>query len=438
MIESVSSDILCRLMQARTQGRSVDSDTRASYGRIVAWRLRPSYVRASQCPTQSRRAAANFTAPGVGKSVADWRRLTVMHLPLRTQGTTLTEEQAKMLDDEFLRSNPLGHFSSRIAALLETERSSVRPTSESNSAFFNALGLTESESLLGFNDQERRVQTALEALTLRHQAAEALTRFVYALAASKPRGGDARCIWLAIADSPIRMIDVLQTNKKALDTDHAFVDLFFPPGTVLDERNVTAADTAIAWLNHAGSLLSDDELSVNAANNKVKHGLAVSARGDVRIELITTPPDSDGNIPLSAFGEGKSIPIFDRPMLTYLSRPHGTPRQGVEAVSLRVDLPAVLAETWMMSNVYAALFHSAARRHFGSEVPDDIAPYPILVVDRLPEHVIGDRPLGFRSAVTTAPDGTTTARPTGVFFHRRFWPMEVDFDNKTSGQVVEG
>ncbi|SJM65112.1 hypothetical protein CZ774_13370 [Frigoribacterium sp. JB110] len=31
-----------------------------------------------------------------------------MHLPLRAQGTTLTEEQAKMLDDEFFRSNPPG------------------------------------------------------------------------------------------------------------------------------------------------------------------------------------------------------------------------------------------------------------------------------------------------------------------------------------------
>ena len=112
-----------------------------------------------------------------------------------------------------------------------------------------------------------------------------------------------------------------------------------------------AAETAVAWANHAVWLLTSDELSINAAHNKLKHGLATSARGDVRIELITTPPNEDGTIPTSAFGEGKSIPLFDRPMLTYLSRPPKELRQGLEAVSLRVDLPVVLTETWMMANV---------------------------------------------------------------------------------------
>jgi 4-hydroxyphenylpyruvate dioxygenase-like putative hemolysin len=67
-------------------------------------------------------------------------------------------------------------------------------------------------------------------------------------------------------------------------------------------------ETAVAWVNHAFALLTDDELSINAAHNKLKHGLAVSARGDVRIEFTTTPPNPDGTIPLSAFGDGKSVP----------------------------------------------------------------------------------------------------------------------------------
>ena len=111
-------------------------------------------------------------------------------------------------------------------------------------------------------------------------------------------------------------------------------------------------------MNHACALLTDNELSVNAAHNKVKHGLAVSARGDVRIELLTTPPNDLGEIPVSAFGEGNSVPIFDRPMLTYLSRPHGTPKQGLEAISLRVEVLVVLAETWMIANVYSAMSSS--------------------------------------------------------------------------------
>lgn len=132
----------------------------------------------------------------------------------------------------------------------------------------------------------------------------------------------------------------------------------------------------MAWVKRASSPLTGDELSVNAAHNKVKHGLAVSARGDVRIELLTTAPDDLGQMPVSAFGDGKSMPIFDRPMLTYLSRPRVKPKQGLEAISLRVDVPVVLAEAWMIANVYAAMFHARARRHCGDDLPEGVAPIP--------------------------------------------------------------
>lgn len=198
-----------------------------------------------------------------------------------------------------------------------------------------------------------------------------------------------------------------------------------------------AAETAIAWANHAVWLLTEYELSVNSAHNKLKHGLATSARGDVRIEFITTPPNADGTIPVSAFRNGKSLPLFDRPMLTYLSRPPKAMRQGREAVSLRVDLPVVLAETWMMATVYAAMFHIAAREHYGASLPERVAPYPTLVIGRLPEHVLGDRPLGYRSPVTLPPDAATSPRPPGVAFLKRFWPMTVDFESKTEGVVVD-
>lgn len=185
-------------------------------------------------------------------------------------------------------------------------------------------------------------------------------------------------------------------------------------------------------------ILTSDKLSINAAHNKLKHGLATSACRDVHIELITTPPNEDRTIPTSAFGEGKSIPLFDRPMRTYLSRPPRELRQGLEAVSLRVDPPVVLAETWMMANVYAAMLHIAAREHYGENLPENVAPYPTLVVGGLPKHVIGDRPLGHRSAVTEPPDGTTSPRWSGVAFFRQFWPMTVDFESKTEGTVVDG
>jgi len=302
-----------------------------------------------------------------------------------------------------------------------------------------ALGLTKTDQLLVFEEQDRRLQVAVEALSLRHQAAEALLRFMYAVTAAKPKEGDAPSTWLAIADSPNALIDVVQKTVAALGADEElFLRCLFTPGTRVDENVAGAAETAVAWVNHASSLLTGDELSVNAAHNKVTHGLAVSARGDVRIELITTPPDELGQIPVSAFGEGKSVPIFDRPMLTYLSRPQVRPKQGLEAISLRVDVPVVLAEAWMIANVYAAMFHARAKRHFGDEMPEGVAPYPTLAIGRLPEQVIGGRPLGYREAVTLPPDDTTEPRKSGLFFHGSFIPMDIDYDSKVGGVVVDG
>lgn len=319
-----------------------------------------------------------------------------MHLHLRADAVNLSEQYAKKLDDEFFLSRPAAYFASRISTILVAERSSATPTAQEYPEFFSSLNLDGGDALLEFGEQDRRTQIAVEALSLRHQVAEALMRFLYSVTVAVPRAGDARCAWLAVADSPTRLVDVVERTVAALNADdRAFLGALFVPGTVVDERVAAAADTAVAWMNHASALLTDNELSVNAAHNKVKHGLAVSARGDVRIELLATPPNDLGEIPVSAFGEGRSVPIFDRPMLTYLSRPLGTPKQGVEAVSLRVEVAVVLAETWMIANVYAAMFHVAARRHYGEKVPDGVAPYPTLVIGRLPEHVIG----GARSGI---------------------------------------
>ncbi|WP_168626980.1 hypothetical protein [Cryobacterium sp. BB307] len=363
-----------------------------------------------------------------------------MFLDVRMEGVALTPDQAKALDDEFFLSKPLSHFSSRIVMLMNAAGDTAAPSPADQPDFFRALGLSSSETVLAFREEERQLDVAVDALALRHQAAEALTRFLYTVAAATPRSGDAPCTWLALADSPMRLDDVVAANKNAIEADPSkFLELLFPYGATIDDTALAAAQTAIAWVNHAALLLTSDELSINAAYNKVKHGLAIRTRGDVRIELITRAPDELGQIPLSSFGEGKSIPIFDRPMLTYLSRSkNAKPKQGLEAVSLRVEVPVVLAETWMMANVYAALFHVAARKHYGHPLPDGVASFPTLVVGRLPEHVIGGSPLGYRTPVTSPPDGITEARPSGLFFHGRFVPMRVDLDSKVEGIVTDG
>ncbi|MFJ2355008.1 hypothetical protein [Frigoribacterium sp. NPDC087798] len=316
-----------------------------------------------------------------------------MYLGVRPEGVLLTAPQAKILDDEFYLSDPLSHFSSRIAMLLASKDHVVPPTTPTQPGFFRALGLSGVDALPPISQTGHRVQVALDALALRHQCAEAVERFLYAVTAESA-ASDAACMWLAVAESPPRTIDVLKATKARFDADQQLLlRLMFPAGTPITDDVLASARTALEWINHASYLLTDDELSINAAHNKLKHGLAVAARDDVRIELVTIGPNENGEVPLSAFGEGESVPIFDRPLLTYLSRPHARPKQGLEAVSLRVDLDTVLAETWMMATVYAALFHVAARNHFGEDLPDGVAPFPTLVIGRTPDRVLGGKPL---------------------------------------------
>lgn len=52
--------------------------------------------------------------------------------------------------------------------------------------------------------------------------------------------------------------------------------------------------------------------------------------------------------------------------------------------------------------------------------------------------MIGRRPLGYREAVTLPPDGTTEPRKSGLFFHGSFIPMDIDYDSKVDGVVVDG
>ncbi len=321
--------------------------------------------------------------------------------------------------------------------LLESSRSIRQSSIENEPEFYKALGIKEAEITLNLDTRQRGLQVAVDALALRHQAAEALTRFIYALTAAKPHAGDAESVWLAISDSPTQMINVVKANRSAFNSDPGqFLKLLFPPELDGQMDVLGAADTALAWRKHAEQLLTDDELSVNAANNKLKHGLATSARDDVRIDFINTPPTSDGTIPLSAFGEGNSVQIFDRPMLTYLCRPPRRMKQGLEMISLRVEVPVVLAETWMIANVYAAMFHVAALKHFGGHLPEGIAPYPAMVVGRLPEDVIGGRVLGYRSAVTLPPNESTQPRPSALFFHRKFLHMDLDYASRADCVVV--
>lgn len=272
------------------------------------------------------------------------RQTAAMYLEVHPEGPSLTPAQAKTLDDEFFRSDPGSHYSSRIAGLLRDADAAPTLSRAEQPAFFKALGIRTDELSVG-KPEDRDMQVAVDALALRHQCAEALSRFVYAVSTATPRQGDAPCTWLAVSDSPTSTADVIKKSLASFKADdELWVRLVLPPEARGNARSRSAAYTALEWVEHAEYLLTDDELSVNVGHNKFKHGLAVSSRNDVRVELVTETPNENGEVPLSAFGEGKSLPLFDRPLFTFLSRPHGKPPRGIEAISLRVDVPTVLAE----------------------------------------------------------------------------------------------
>lgn len=356
-------------------------------------------------------------------------------LPIKPEGPNLTAAQAKTLDDEFFAARPLAYFAARITALLDASDAAGTPRAGTHDSFLAALGLPKTTTeLLDHTESDRELQVAIDALAVRHHVAEALVRLLHATATA-----NATSIWAAIADGPSTLHIATDALAKELREDQTlFSRAFVPEETPASAELEGAFDIAWKWVLHAIRLLTDNELTVNAAHNKLKHGLAVRARSDVRIELLPgIGPDEIGNIPVSAFQDGRSIPLFDRPMLTYLARPFAKPRQGLELTSLRIEVPIVLAETWMMAVVYGAVFHVAARRHFG-ERTEEIAPYPPLHTGPSPEQVNGGRVRGYRGVVTLPPDKTTEPRQSGVFFADSFLPMTIDFDNIIHGTVVDG
>lgn len=361
-----------------------------------------------------------------------------MFLNLFPTGPDLTRTQARELDDAFFLANPLAQFSSKISLLLDAHDALSMTGVAENPDFNRILGFRPSPPALAFGRDDREHQLTLDAISVRHQAAEALARFAYAIAAEKPDKHQSTSIWQTIAMSPNSIQEVLLANKAALESiPNIFAEYYFPPDWVMTEERIAGGNNAVAWLNHASQIMSSENLSTQAANNKIKHGMAVSVRNDLRVEILLNAPRADGTIPLSNLGPGKSLPLFDRPALTYLNRPSGTPKRGWEAVSLRVDIPTVLAETWMIAHVYASMFHVAAIKHFGQKIPDSLAPYPPLVLNRRPEHVVGARPIGYRSPLTNPPDGSFLPRPGGLIFMNSFIGLTVNPGSKTEGKIVD-
>ncbi|MDQ1106621.1 hypothetical protein [Nocardioides zeae] len=371
-------------------------------------------------------------------------------------GPELTELQARELDDTFLASDPFKYFCSRISSLLTWhERAPLAstplppPDSGSVRAEFNQY-LQRAAADGPFDELDVHAQVAADALAVRHHAAEALLRFAHVRLAP-PANTQVRCLWGELAAGPTHIADVLRgLNAAAQEADaseRALRALVEPKSREAARRSsdiTGACNVLLAWLEHAANLMSPAEIDLHAAHNKVKHGLAVRARSDMRVSFVTTPPRADGTVPLSAFTGPGVLDIFDQPVLEFLTRDQKVDghRQGLEITQLRLKPSAVLAEAYMIAMAHGVLFHVAGVEHFAGR--DDLqdfqapAPHPGYPVGGpRPQDIDAHTPLGMRFPLTTPPGGGQAKRRAGIGFRDHFLDLQLDHANRSRARVVD-
>lgn len=380
------------------------------------------------------------------------------------EGITESAEQASELDDTFLSSDPFGYFISRIGMLhnwalnaavpdtaddeqpdaeqLETARVPGRPDL---AAVFTALSNKANSPLLP--PMVVKSQVALDAFTLRHHVAEAVVRLTLArLEHTKTERAGHASLWATISDNMLTIHELRKTLVREMRAlpDAGFAQLVLPPELPINEHTLPAAratvETLAAWVEYAVALLTPTELDTTAAHNKVKHGLAVRGRADLKVTFTTVAPNADGNVSLSAFDPGVAIDIFDRPVLEFLGRPPKTNKvtQGLELTQLRMDYRELLFEAAMMARVHGALFHVAARAHFNDrDIPQglEVAPHPGLIANSPKPNRRGN-PVGMRFPITLPAD-SGASRTAGIgFSDGTFVPFTITGE-RTTGQVVD-
>ncbi|MCC9205969.1 hypothetical protein [Arthrobacter sp. zg-Y769] len=358
-------------------------------------------------------------------------------------GSELTAEQRQELDDTFLSSDPHAYFSARIGMLLQwadcgedsRENSMGQRGGEQRTAggFARLLGQPD-----GFFPQTSQgsitPQIATDAYALRHHAAESLVRLTAALSSQMEEAES--CVWETLSTGKNQLEDVVKQLRGSFSSEEAlekFADLVLRRQDLqggMTEQLASAVSVFADWLDFAIALLVGHELQLNAAHNKVKHGLSVRARNDLKVSFSTTPPSADGTIPISALTGPDAIDVFDRPVIEVLATAPKIDghKQGLELTQLTVDVPAVLAETYMIVWVHGAMFHVAAARHFDGrlDLPDDLYEplypgYPI--GGPRPNDISTKAPVGMRFPLTTPPGGGPVQRPAGIAYRDLFIPF---------------
>ena len=292
-------------------------------------------------------------------------------------GPSLSDPQVQALDDSFLSSDPYAHACARIGMLLnraDAGNGTEPPTSveglpETMRRFAQNLGFMPHQ-VWQSTSRERATQLAQDAFSLRHHLAETAVRLAWA--ALSPAGDEGGSLWARLAESPTTtttLVSEFTDRHDAMGSDQ-FTSLILAPHQVQqippDEDVRGAIESLRQWLTYAAVLLRREDIPLNAVNNKIKHGLAIRARDDVRLDLHLMGIDP-GGLTVSAANK-PALNIVDGPVLEALYRAPGGKRSTspLELSLVRIDLAAVLAEAQMIAMVHGAMFHVLAVAHFAA------------------------------------------------------------------------
>ena len=355
--------------------------------------------------------------------------------------------QVRVLDDAFFSSDPFGYFRARVESLIAYADGSSPNLHDGLGAEYARRLRRKPDQVPLASDDARELQVAIDALSLRQHVAEALVRLWSAVLDTRVKEPGSVSVWAMLTDGKNSLKDVLVqigATEGSSDPDVQLSLLLTAPLAAqfaTDPQVQRAARVLGRWLEHAERLLIRDDIHLAAANNKVKHGLAVRPRNDLRIEFLpgdAVPAEGD-SIPLSAFTS--STTLFDTPLVEYLARPpkDAQGRHGLEQTILRLDASTLLVEATMLATVHAAVFHVAAARYAAmSPTIDKIAPYPVLPLGPMPDELLGKAVTGMRSPVTMRPGGGQPERQAGIGFSDGvFVDMSVDHDGHRTAIIAD-
>jgi hypothetical protein len=123
---------------------------------------------------------------------------------------------------------------------------------------------------------------------------------------------------------------------------------------------------------------------------------------DVLTTITLTPPNPEGNIPLSAVAGDHAVNLFDGITIEFLTR--ASRKHGLESTQIVMLPTPTLVEASALAHTLALLFRNLAARHFCDHEPHPgraIAPHPGLLVDGpVPGNLRPLRPFALRSPLT--------------------------------------